>query len=71
MYEGLISGNVLITPLGKDEKITDPLLIKFVNNIVVYEPNNAIDLIEKLKLIKDSNFCMNNNEIKSIINSHN
>ena len=45
--------------------------MKFVNNIVVYEPNNAIDLIEKLKLIKESNFCTNNDEIKMIINSHN
>tara|TARA_B100001093_G_C26823817_1_gene1013121 strand:- start:389 stop:1573 length:1185 start_codon:yes stop_codon:yes gene_type:complete len=71
MYEGLISGNVLITPLGKDEMITDPLLMKFVNNIVTYEPNNTIDLIEKLKTIKESNFCTNVDDIKLLINSHN
>ena len=71
MYEGLISGNVLITPLRKDEKITDPLLLKFRKNIVTYEPNNNVDLIKSLNSIKESEFHTNNDEIKMIIDSHN
>jgi glycosyltransferase involved in cell wall biosynthesis len=71
MYEGLISGNVLVTPLSKYEKITDPLLMKFRKNIVTYEPNNNVDLIENLNLIKNSEFHTNNDEIKLMIDSHN